>query len=99
MNGKEIGLEISKMINNFNCTEDVCDMLSVLLNEHRTLQQRFCGKFVMNYIRKMALNYKNEIYDDRNECAVKCCNVMWEALKAEYPDYFMDDSQVSFISI
>jgi hypothetical protein len=74
-------------------------MLSVLLNEHRTLQQRFCGKFVMNYIRKMALNYKNEIYDDRNECAVKCCNVMWEALKAEYPDYFMDDSQVSFISI
>jgi hypothetical protein len=99
MNGKEIGLEISKMINNFNCTEDVCDMLNVLLNEHRTLQQRFCGKFVINYIRKMALMYKNEIYDDRNECAVKCCNVMWEALKAEYPDYFKDDSQVSFITI
>lgn len=99
MNGKEIGLEISNMINNFNCTEDVCDMLNVLLNDHRTLQQSFCGKFVMNYIRQMALKYGNGMYDDRNYCAVKCCNVMWEALKAEYPDSFKDDSQFSFIAI
>jgi hypothetical protein len=99
MNGNEIGLEISNMINNFNCTEDVSDMLNVLLNEHRTLQQKFCGKFVMNYIRKMALKYKDGLYDDRNECAVKCCNIMWEALKTEYPNAFNDDSQVSFIAI
>jgi hypothetical protein len=99
MNGNEIGLEISIMINNFNCTEDVCDMLNVLLNEHKTLQQKFCGKFVMNYIRKMALMYKGGMYDDRNYCAVKCCNIMWEALKTEYPDTFKDDCQVSFKAI
>jgi hypothetical protein len=99
MNGKEIGLEISRMVNNFNCTEDVCDMLNTLLNDHRTLQQMFCGKFVMNYIRKMALKYKDGMYDDRNECVVKCCNIMWEALKNEYPNSFKDDSQVSFIAI
>jgi hypothetical protein len=95
MNGKEIGLEISKMVNTFNCSEDVCDMLNTLLNDHRTLQQTFCGKFVLNYIRKMALKYKDDMYDGRNESAVKCCSIMWEALKSEYPDWFQDDKQVT----
>lgn len=99
MNGEQIGLEISEMVNNFNNTEDINGMLTTLLNDHKTLQQTFCGKFVMNYIRKMALKYKNEMYDDRNYCAVKCCNIMWEALKNEYPDDFADDRQVKFAMI
>jgi hypothetical protein len=99
MNGEQIGLEISEMVNNFNNTEDISGMLTTLLNDHRTLQQTFCGKFVMNYIRKMALKYKNGAYDDRNKASVECCNVMWEALKEKYPDGFADDRQVRLAMI
>jgi hypothetical protein len=99
MNGEQIGLEISEMINNFNNTEDINGMLSILLNEHKTLQQTFCGKFVLNYIRKMALKYKNGDYDDRNQASVECCNIMWEALKEKCPDYFADDQQVRLAMI
>ena len=95
MNGNEIGAKISNMLNCFNSSEDVCDLLDTLLNDHPTLQQKFFGKVVMNYIRRMAMKYEGGWYDDRNEMSTKLCYDMWEFVKEKYPNTFENAKQVS----
>ena len=95
MNGKVIGEEISNMLNCFNNSEDVCGLLDTLLNDHPTLQQKFFGKVVLNYIRRMAMRYEGGWYDDRNEMSVKLCYDIWEVLKENYPGVFENAKQVS----
>lgn len=94
MNGKEVAKEISYAINRGD-REFINELMEELINDHRTLQQRFCGRFVMNYIRNMHNRYKDGWYDDRNEQSCKSCHQMWEAFKKENP-FYDDERDVEF---
>ena len=71
--------------------DDLNIIMNHMLNCHRTLNQKFTGTFVLNFIRNMAIKYKNMDYDGRNELACKMCNFMWEGLKKEMP-WIKDDN-------
>lgn len=95
MNGNQIGKEISIMLNCFNSEEDTCGLLDILLTDHPTLQQKFFGKVVLNYIRRMAMKYEGGWYDDRNKMSVKLCYEIWGVLQENYPVTFENYKQVS----
>ena len=85
---------IENMVNCMGSDDDLNIIMNHMLNCHRTLNQKFTGTFVLNFIRNMAIKYKNGNYDGRNESACKMCNLMWEGLKKEMP-WIKDDDNIS----
>ena len=58
---------------------------SLMARDHRYLQQEMF-KVCLEYIKVLAKNYENEIYDDRNEWACTAAHHMLDGLKsADYP--------------
>lgn len=87
----------SNLENLTNCMGDNSSLIAIMnhmLNCHRTLNQKFTGTFIFNFIRNMALKYKNGLFDGRNESACKMCNFMWEGLKKEMP-WIKDKDNIS----
>lgn len=87
----------SNLVNLTNCMGDDSSLNAIMqhmLNCHRTLNQKFTGTFIFNFIRNMAINYKNGLFDRRNESACKMCNFMWEGLKKEMP-WIKDEDNIS----
>ena len=91
MNGKEIGQEITHCFNFLNTEEDACDLVNVLINEHRTIQQKITGDVIIRFVKSMSKNFRDGNYDARNEYACLMCNIMWKALKNKFPKWFTDD--------
>lgn len=90
----ELALGLERQINCMGSGESMDYLVSKMSNLHRTLQQSFCGSFILNYVRTMSLNYEKGYYDARNETACRLCNLMWNSLK-EKVDWMAnyDDSQ------
>lgn len=75
---------LERSVNVMGDGEDMEWLVSKMGNIHRTLVQSFAGKFVIPYVRKLAIYYKEGYYDARNEGVCKACAVMWDAFKKEY---------------
>lgn len=56
------------------------------VNFHRTLNQSFTSKFILQFVKHMAENYESGYYDARNEVACKICNEMWNLIKSNHGD-------------
>jgi hypothetical protein len=72
--------EIEDIINVMGNSETTDGLVDNLLFMHRTLVQSFTSKVIIRYVQRMAQNYKNGWYDDRDMAASKACSVMWDAL-------------------
>lgn len=75
---------LERSVNVMGDGEDMEWLVGKMANMHRTLVQSFAGKFIIPYVRKLALFYKEGYYDLRNEQVCKACFLMWEAFKKEY---------------
>ena len=84
---------VERFINNFGSGDDAEEFVDKMCCMHRTLQQKFTGEVVLQFIRRMAKMYTDDSYDARNEAACKMCRVMYDAIKAEY-GYQSDDDGI-----
>ena len=75
---------LERSVNVMGGGEDMEWLVNRMGNMHRTLIQSFAGKFIIPYVRKLALDYKNGYYDLRNEQVCKVCSEMWDAFKKEH---------------
>lgn len=91
MNGCELGEELGRCFNSFNTEEDACGLVNVLINEHRTIQQKITGDVIIRFVKSMSKKFMDGYYDARNEYACLACHTMWEALKNKFPEKFADD--------
>ena len=89
-----IANNIEDCINVMGNHENMKYLVNKVLCFHRTLNQKFTGDFIIEFVKQMALNYKDGNYDGRNETACRYCNAMWEGLKKENP-YITDDINTS----
>lgn len=85
MTNADVANYMIRSVNNFGGNPNMAEILEVIMTSHRTLQQAFCGRFVLPYIRKMAIRYKEGVYDLRNKAACEICSEMWAAVKRMYP--------------
>ena len=81
---ENVALEIERIINVMGNGETTNALVDKLTRMHRTLVQSFTSQVVIQFIRKMADNYKNGWYDLRDEAACKSCSAMWDALVKAY---------------
>ena len=75
---------LERFVNVMGGGEDMEWLVGKMGNMHRMLVQSFAGKFIIPYVRQLALFYKEGYYDLRNEQACKACALMWETFKKEY---------------
>ena len=69
---------ISDMVNSSNWKP--MEVGVELTTDHRYLQQQLF-EMMIHFISQSSFNFDNNRYDGRNEFAMKCCKVMYEALK------------------
>ena len=81
---KQAVQNLESAINCMGNNEDMDYIVEHMTRLHRTLVQSFTGKFVLQYVRQLALDYANGNYDLRNESACKICHGMWNAFCKEY---------------
>jgi len=79
--------DLENAINYFGSGKEMEFIVDRMANTHRTLNQSFTGNFIIRFVRKMALAYKNGRYDARNEWACKYCSAMWDGLCTVNPYY------------
>ena len=91
MNGYELGEELARCFNSFNTEENACDLVNVITNEHRTIQQKITGDVIIRFVKSMSKQFVDGNYDARNEYACLMCHTMWKALKNKFPQWFADD--------
>ena len=94
---KNAAKALEEAVNIGGAEENMAYVCAAMLNLHRTLNQSFAGKMVIPFIRKMAENWENGDYDDRNREACRLCSVMWDALKAECTIDFNGEVVLPFI--
>lgn len=80
------GIEASVNVMGTSSTDSMSYLVDKMLCMHRTLNQSFTSKFILQFIKRMAENYENGYYDARNEAACKICSEMWSLLKSKYGD-------------
>lgn len=69
---------ISDMVNSSNWKP--MEVGVELTTDHRYLQQQLF-EMMLHFISQSAYNFDKGWYDERNEFTMKCCKVMYEALK------------------
>lgn len=80
------GIEDSVNVMGTTSTDSMSYLVNKMLYMHRTLNQSFTSKFIIQFIKRMAENYEKGYYDARNEVACKICSEMWNLLKSKYGD-------------
>lgn len=88
---------LESAINCMGNNEDMDYIVERMTRLHRTLVQSFTGKFVLQYVRRLALEYKDGNFDLRNKAACEACYVMWDAFCKKY-GYEIED-QAGFLLI
>lgn len=81
----KLASDIENAVNCYGNSEDMKYLVDEFAMMHKTLQQSFFGKYIMNIVRKMAVSYENGWTDGRNETAGKMAKVMWDGLVKEFP--------------
>ena len=88
----KLASDLEEHINCMGNGEDMKYLVEEFGKMHRTLQQSFFGKYIMNIVRKLALSYEKGWVDGRNETAGKMAKVMWDGLIKEFPWMNVDEN-------
>ena len=72
---------IVEAVNMGGSAENMAHVCAAMLNTHPTLNQMLTGTLVIPFIRKMAANWENGDYDERNKEACRLCSIMWDSLQ------------------
>lgn len=81
---EDTALALERIINVMGNSEMTDGLVDCLQFMHRTLVQSFTSKVIIRYVQKMAENYRNNWYDDRDKAACAVCATMWDAIVKEY---------------
>ena len=80
------GIEDSVNVMGSDSNDSMSYLVDKMLWMHRTLNQSFTSKFILQFIKRMAENFEKNCYDARNESACKICWEIWGVLKNTYGD-------------
>lgn len=76
---REIAFEVSDMLNSFG-DKNSKEFVSVILNDHPTLQQRFMSEIVIRFIYEISKK-REACFDGRNKMTYDVCRQLVEMLK------------------
>ena len=84
-NIEELATGLERAVNCMGGQEDIHKLVSRMATMHRTLIQAFTGGFVLNFVRRLAMDYRSGNFDERNKTACRLCELMWSALETDNP--------------
>lgn len=80
----DLARRIERLTNRYGARKDLNDLADMITNMHRTLVQSFAGGFILRFVKKMADNYREGKYDDRDKKTAVLCDEMWNAIEDKY---------------
>ena len=80
----DLALRIERFTNRYGARKDLNDLAVKMTQMHRTIVQSFTGGFILAFVKKMAENYRNGKYDDRDKMSAHLCDDMWYAIEDKY---------------
>ncbi len=75
---------IETFTNRFGVAGELKQLAINMTGRHRTLVQSFTSGFVLQFIKKMAENFRADRFDDRNKQAANVCDDMWKVVEGKY---------------